>query len=358
MSSATLIPDRQLTFSPDLAATIGLEAAILLQGIGPSLPRERGQWHALVIPQLERQFPFWSGERIRQLLQNLAELGILSVLPGENHHSLRVAPADASLPPPNSVNTPSAVMGNSTTPLWQPQNGTLDLLALNHGIDRQFALAQLADFDTTQANAGNNNDSRFRQHVLTAWRHHQHQHPAFLTPAAPQFDSQWQPSADAMDIMLRSEVDPEFIDSLRPEFILYWRERGGPPKEVNSRFIEFVRNRWTRYQSGLAHSTEPKPMTQDWQPHEHVYDILAMSGIEPHWAAARVPEFALYWSDSNELHTSWNSKFLQHVKHQWRWEQRQGGSDGGQQGGVSAGAGTRTRDRSIADDLSDTSWAN
>ncbi len=361
MSPATLIPDRQLTFSPDLAATIGLEAAILLQGIGPLLPRERGQWHALVIPQLERQFPFWNGDRIRQLLQNLAELGILSVLPGENHHSLRVAPADASLPTRDSVNTSSPAISNTSranAPPWQPQNGTLDLLALNHGIDRQFALAQLASFDALGDNAVTNNDSRFRQHVLAAWRHHQHHHPAFATPTATPFDSQWQPSEDAMEIMLRSEVDAEFIDSIRPEFILYWRERGGPPKEVNSRFIEFVRNRWVRYQSGLAHSTEPRPMVQNWQPHDHVYDILAMSGIEREWAEARVPEFALYWSDSNELHTSWNSKFLQHVKHQWRWEQRQGGSDDGQQRGVSAGAGTRTRDRSIADDLSDTSWAN
>ena len=27
-----------------------------------------------------------------------------------------------------------------------------------------------------------------------------------------------------------------------------------------------------------------------------------------------LPEFVMYWVDSNEVHTSWNSKFLQHVK--------------------------------------------
>ena len=31
MPSASLIPDRQLTFSPELAETIGLEEAVLLQ---------------------------------------------------------------------------------------------------------------------------------------------------------------------------------------------------------------------------------------------------------------------------------------------------------------------------------------
>ena len=34
MPSASLIPDRQLTFSPELAETIGLEEAVLLQALG------------------------------------------------------------------------------------------------------------------------------------------------------------------------------------------------------------------------------------------------------------------------------------------------------------------------------------
>ena len=34
MPSGSLIPDRQLTFSPELAETIGLEEAILLQALG------------------------------------------------------------------------------------------------------------------------------------------------------------------------------------------------------------------------------------------------------------------------------------------------------------------------------------
>ena len=37
MPSASLIPDRQLTFSPELAETIGLEEAVLLQALGSHL---------------------------------------------------------------------------------------------------------------------------------------------------------------------------------------------------------------------------------------------------------------------------------------------------------------------------------
>lgn len=349
MSPGSLIPDRQLTFSPDLAATIGLEPAILLQGIGPSIPRSPGRWHALVLSALEKQFPFWSGDRIRQLLQELADLGIIALLPGDDRNSVRVAAATTS---PHSERPPEPQPPQN----WQPAESVLDLLSLNHGIDRAFSMQQLASFE--RGAADHTRDSRFRQHVLSAWRRQQRQHPAFDISTPPPFDSQWQPSADALEIMTRGGVDPEFIDSIRPEFILYWRERGGPPREVNSKFIGYVRGRWTRYQAGLAHSTEPRPMTRDWQPHEQVYEVLAMAGIERSYASERLAEFVLYWCDSGDLNTSWNSKFLQHVKHQWRWQQGQEKANGGQQTGSTGGAAGRTRDRSIADDLSDTSWAN
>ena len=373
MSSGSLIPDRQLTFSPDLAATIGLEEAILLQGIGHTIPKISGRWHALVIPALERQFPFWTGAQIRALLDRLSELGIIALLPGDDGNSVRVAEAGIQANRTPATNLPDYPQGgraglssdtSASTPTsalkvgdrWQPSQPALDLLALNHGIDRRFALEQLATFD--RGAADHTRDSRFRQHVLAAWRRHQNTHQAFEIKPPPPFDNQWLPSEDALEIMIRGGVDPEFIDSVRAEFILYWRERGGPPKEVNSKFIGWVRQRWTRFQAGLGHSTEPRPMRQGWLPSEQVYEVLALSGIDREYARAKVAEFVLYWCDSGELHTSWNSKFLQHIKHQWRFEQSQEKKYGEQQGSGNAGGAGRTRDRSIADDLSDTSWAN
>ncbi len=389
MPSGSLIPDRQLTFSPDLAATIGLEEAILLQGIGPSIPRTGGRWHALVISNLERQFPFWGAEHIRELLNRLASLGIIALLPGDDRNSVRIAEAgvhqhsrSGNVPKTQHNHSSSqplrheptqqtggvalenrARQTNTSTPamdaprdIWRPSEPALDLLALNHGVDRQFALAQLATFE--RGAPDHTRDSRFRQHVMSAWRKQQSQHPAFEVKTPPTFDNQWHASEDAMEIMIRGGIDPEFIDSVRPEFILYWRERGGPPKEVNSKFIGWVRQRWTRFQAGLGHSTEPRPMTRNWQPSEQVFEVLALSGIDRDYARARVPEFVLYWGDNGELHTSWNSKFLQHVKHQWRREQDQETANVGQQGSGSIGGTGRTRDRSISDDLTDTSWAN
>ena len=42
MSSVSLIPDRQLTFSPELAETIGLEEAVLLQALGTLIENNQG----------------------------------------------------------------------------------------------------------------------------------------------------------------------------------------------------------------------------------------------------------------------------------------------------------------------------
>ena len=385
MPPGSLIPDRQLTFSPDLAATIGLEEAILLQGLGELLAGRPQSSQCVAISEFERNFPFWEAAKIRELLARLEALGIIHVR-SENQNSdvvrISAVSSQSSVAVSKTDPTPVASQSILKTPgssaasstgkqttgsdlsppsvrTWQPSEDLLDLLHLSHGINRQFALSQLPNFVPVATDQAP--DNRFRQHVLSAWRRHQSQHPAFEIAPAPAFDQNWRPSDDALDIMTGNGVDLEFIDSMRPEFILYWRERGGPPKEVNSKFIGWVRQRWVRFQAGLGHSPEPRPMTSDWQPSEQVFEVLALSNIDRPYATERLGEFRVFWCDSGDLQTSWNSKFLQHVKHQWRWEQGQtgkkGSDHGGQQGRGQSGGEHRTRDRSIADDLSDTSWA-
>ena len=104
--------------------------------------------------------------------------------------------------------------------------------------------------------------------------------------------------------------------------------------------------------------SEPKRIVDHWQPSEDVYDILRLSHIDIDFARALLPEFIVYWKDSNQTHTSWNSKFLQHAKYHWAKRhqiEQAGSSNAGQQGTHSTG---RTRDRSLQDDLTDTSWAD
>ena len=207
-------------------------------------------------------------------------------------------------------------------------------------------------------------ENKFRQHVTSHWRRHQqNQAEAFRASDAPALDKNWQPSADAREILNRSEIDPEFIDQAIPEFVLYWRERGGgngrsAPRELNSRFIQHIRIQWAKYTSSLEHSTEPKRISDHWFPSEDVFDILQMSHIDAEFARSLIPEFIIYWKDSNQALTSWNTKFIQHVKYHWAKRHQMEHSGHSNAGQTGPGQSSRTRDRRLEQDLTDTSWAD
>ena len=355
MSSVSLIPDRQLTFSPELAETIGLEEAVLLQALGTLLENNQG-WTTVSVSQLQHTLSFWSVDHITRLIDKLVSLGILRQQAGDTADNLLLSaltdePQGASAPA-----APSATQQQNVA--WRPSAAIEELLNLNHGIPPQFIEQVAAQFVPAE---GREADTQFRQFVLGRWREQQQrltpQPSAFEISTPLPFGRDWVPSQDALDILSQAGIDIVFAESVRAEFILYWSERGGPPKEVNSRFVEHVRRRWLKHTSQMHHSTEPTRIARNWQPDPSVYETLALAGIEENHARSLLPEFVMYWLDSNEVHTSWNSKFLQHVKRQCRVAGH-GDQNGGQTGRGSVGAGHRSKDRSLSDDLTDTSWAN
>ena len=402
MSDSSLIPERQLIFSPGLAATIGLEEAILLQHLQALFEHREAQVrHNHAWLSVERDFllstlPFWSVEDLHRISRNLVDKGVLLVESPPLHTSERllfamnepvrpaeVWPAEVRSAQARPAETPAATLQTPATALqtpatafqapvrrsagllpihWSPSEDMLQLLGLNHNIPRQFALDQLEDFIFYWRERGETShawENKFRQHVTSNWRRDQQsQAESFRLPEKTTLDNSWRPSMDALEIMERGGIDREFIDQAVPEFILYWRERGATPKELNSKFIQHIRIQWTKYTSSLEHSTEPKRITDHWLPAEDVYDILRMSHIDTEFAHSLLPEFIVYWKDSNQAQTSWNSKFLQHVKYHWAKRHQLGQADkknAGQQGSNKTG---RTRDRSLQDDLTDTSWAD
>lgn len=387
MSEFSLRPERPLLFSPVLAATIGLEEAILLQHLQQAFEYHSPQlrhgyaWFSIERAFLLRTLPFWSVADLQRISRSLADKGVLlidgpSLLTAE-HLTVAVSestspslspnlsptqPPPPSAPPAASLIVPVARSAGLLPVHWAPSEDLLQLMTLNHNIPRQFALDQLEDFVFYWRERGETShawENKFRQHVITHWRRHQQQQAeAFRVPQFTTLDNNWQPSADAMEIMLRGDIARDFIEEAIPEFILYWRERGTSPKELNSKFIQHIRIQWAKYTSSLEHSTEPKRIGEQWQPTEDVYDILRLSHIDTEFARSLLPEFIVYWRDSNQAHTSWNSKFLQHVKYHWAKRHQidnAGHSDAGQRGFNTTG---RTRDRSLEQDLTDTSWAD
>jgi hypothetical protein len=375
MSESSLVPERQLVFSAGLAATIGLEEAILLQHLQalfdhhPPQHRDGFAWLSIERDYLLRSLPFWDAIALHRISRSLVDKGVLLVEspPLHSHDRLIFALNERAAsqprhpaPPPQPVPTKrSAALLPSN---WCPSEDLLQLLGLNHNIPRQFAMDQLEDFIFYWRERGESHhawENKFRQHVTGNWRRQQQQQAeSFKIPEPLPLNNQWQPSADAMEILIRGEVDTSFIDEAIPEFVLYWRERGTTPKELNSKFIQHIRMQWAKYTSSVQHSTVPQRISEQWQPSEDVFDILHLSHIDAEFARTLLPEFIVYWRDSNQAHSSWNSKFIKHVKYHWAKQHQL--TQTGQAHGEKPGSNPtgRTRDRSLADDLTDTSWAD
>ena len=377
MSDSSLIPERQLVFSPALAQTIGLEEAILLHHLGELFDHRESQidagyaWLSIERSYLLRSLPFWSSIDLHRITRALVDKGVLLVNSPPLHSGEKLVFAvnqpvvtRVVAPIPNRPFDPAPSHRRSAGLLpahWSPSEDLLQLLALNHAIPRQFALDQLEDFVLYWRERGETSpawENKFRQHVKTRWRREeQNRAEDFKVQESTVLDNSWRPSLDALEIMERTEIDREFIDQAIPEFILYWRERGAKPRDLNSKFITHIRIQWAKYTSAMAHSTEPKRITEQWYPPEDVIDILKLSHIDTEFARSLIPEFIIYWRDSNQAHTSWNTKFIQHVKYNWAKQhqlEQIGQGNAGQQGSNPTG---RTRDQSLEQDLTDTSWA-
>ena len=77
MPSHPLLNDHTISLSATLAATIGLEEAVLLTVLNDAA-RLQSQPHArLAIDTLRRQLPFWDDATLRRLLRSLADKGLL-----------------------------------------------------------------------------------------------------------------------------------------------------------------------------------------------------------------------------------------------------------------------------------------
>jgi len=388
-----LVPERMLVFSPTLAATVGLEEAVLLHLLHDlSVAQIRPQqppWFAIEVEALEQLLPFWDRRALQRIAKNLADQGVIHIdsaplteaaqLRFRFHRATKsignaAAPSATKAPTPAEPQRvepraqPTAARGAGLLgPHWQPDEDLLQLLALNHNISRQFALDQLEDFILYWRERNEISHawgSRFRQHVLSQWRRRESrpQLPAQATQTTGNdLQATWHPSVDALQILERTGVSREFIEDTIPEFVLYWRERGDNTGTWNSKFIAHIRRQWARYSNALEHDQEPRPIAVNWQPSEDVYDILRMANIDIQFACELLPEFILFWRDAGTPQRSWNTKFLQHIKYQWATRHHLANHQrtaGAQRAGYSLAIESNAQSaRSTFEQLTDRSWA-
>ncbi|HQQ62203.1 MAG TPA: DnaT-like ssDNA-binding domain-containing protein [Pseudomonadales bacterium] len=323
----SLLPEKQLVISPALATTIGLEEAVLLAVLHELfMHRAQNGWLKLEQSTLQAFLPFWQPQDVQRISGSLCDKGILQLrsAPYLSSHVLDFSLADGSVspaPPVAAATTqpPPSITGRATllSPNWQPDAELLRQLA-QLGVAQEFVMQQVPEFVRYWRERGEAHHAwgnRFLKQVLRNWRE-QEQHGARLRMNTPMVDG-WLPGIDAIEILERAGVSRAFIDDSVPEFVLYWRERGDQSSTWDSKFLQHVRRQWAIFTAKLANDPTPRPITPDWQPSGDVYDILQLASIDEAFARAQLSEFVLYWLDSKQVHASWNSKFLHHVKYRW-----------------------------------------
>jgi hypothetical protein len=373
----SLIPEKTLSLSPSLATTIGLEEAVLVQVLNElvshGVPESSNgyRWITTEFHKLQELTPFWDMAALQRLCFSLRDKGILLIASAPLIESLELrfafneqAPCGKTSTPGSKRNKPDSYAPTNTPPAtktlppqWQPEADVLYQLN-QYNIPTTFIDDQLAEFITywTERNEPQFSwGSKFIKHVLRLWRAQQTETAKRSRQSS--MSSDWTPSEDAMEILTRqSGINRNFIEDAIPEFVLYWMERGERSNTWNSRFIMHVKRQWARFTATMEHDYEPKLIPTNWTPSEDLFEILSLANIPRDFAEKLTPEFVLYWKESGQAHSSWNTKFLQQVKREWS-RQQSANTQVIPHGQQRTHRPNSTRSSNLIDELSDRSWA-
>lgn len=377
----TLLPERPLLLSPTLAATIGLEEALMLQTLHEAASHREAvardsrpdlRWVAFEDEHMAELFPFWQPVDLRRIQASLKSLGMIFIEVDPRNRqryylAIERADQEEQVAAKKPVSEPAAAgRGNATLmPLnWQPDDNWVRLCK-QHTIPDQFIQGLIPEFVSywrERAQARFSWGNAFYKHVLREWRKEQTRQGAF--ELASTMSAEWRPSPDAMEILINAGISAEFIEDAVPEFVLYWRERGVVHGAWNTKFIEHIRRQWAKFSSSFGRDSEPRPIEEDWQPSAECYEILQLAEIDEHYANSKLPEFVMYWRDSGQARASWNTIFLQFIKQDWarRLQQQETAESDYAQDQTSAGSSQhRAQDRRVKEKfqrIADRSWAD
>ena len=325
-------PASTLQFSPDWAMRMGLEEAILWQFLEEAQLILQRSPLTLSENQLLTRFPFWQPRDIQRISKSLSDQGFLTIhsAPLSQSLELSVSFSKTSEPVVQLVKAKSQPQeqakpqggANHISPRWQPDQAILNRLYQDHGIIEAFAKQQVSEFVRYWIDSGKVSHSwaaKFYARVVEKWQQQRGEMRFLETnqPKATAMQQGWKPHPDALEILTRNGINKTFIEDAIPEFVLYWRERGTATETWNSHFIKHVKRQWTIFTGTAKYDTTPKPIPTDWQPAPEVFDILQLAHIDAQFAQNCIKEFILYWQESGRLQSSWNTKFLQHVKYLW-----------------------------------------
>jgi hypothetical protein len=265
---SSLIPERPLVISPSLATTIGLEEAILLQVLNDvsafvsSRVHNGYSWLSIENDELYKLLPFWQANDINRICQNLVDKGIIII--------------DKS-----TLNRPGCFC-----------------FAMNEQAKIQAETYTPRPAPTAQPT------------------------PKAATRGANLLPSSWQPEEDLLQLLqMNHNIPRDFCLQQLEDFVLYWRDRQQVSHSWPSKFRQHVLKEWRFKQSQQVvterHEIQTKDINNQWLPSPDAMEIILRSGVTQDFIDDAIPEFVLYWQERGEAHSTWNSKFIAHIRRQW-----------------------------------------
>ena len=368
---SSLIPGRQIVFSAELAATIGLEEAVLLQCLSDESERmepevhKQYQWFQLSSNVLRQCLPFWQDSDMQRILEHLRQQGVIliSSAPISESNTLRFA-FDKSIAANKSVKGERSgskeqqtyALPKSMEDNWQPSESCFKQLA-QHGVPKHFADQRVSEFVLYWKERGEPKvawENKFFKRVLADWRNYESsKKPIFksifdsppwalpepqsslsgyaqetpqeytgkpyLEAKAPEpMTREWRPSLDSLNYLTMDiGVSEEFIKETIPKFILFWLEKGAHSQVWNHQFTKHVKTEWEKFNHNKQNNNIPTTIPRDWLPSDECYTMLEYAEVDLGFVEKIIPEFIMYWTNRNELQLNWDNTFYKTAKREW-----------------------------------------
>ena len=217
-----------LSFSKDVADTIGIEAAIILKFIEDNKITSNSLEDISEI--ISERFSFMEEKKIISSIEKIAGLGLIKIkFDKYNKVKLKL--------PHRSASNKSNTMNSD----WEPSSEAIEVLELG-GIDIDFASLKLKEFRiywTEKKVYKDNWNSVFINYIRKEWVQFNSKNKGMPYTMA----DDWMPSSSALDILELSEIKKDTALNYLSEFILFWKDNGAALKTWNVKFVDFVKRK-------------------------------------------------------------------------------------------------------------------
>lgn len=156
----------------------------------------------------------------------------------------------------------------------------------------------------------------------------------------------WKPSEAVYEVLAQRNIPRDFIEGQVGEFVLYWNERGQQNHSWSSKFSKHVIHEWRLFEIKQAQAARVCKVTHEWRPSKNAVEHLLACGITQSLINECIVSFVMYWSERGDERSTWNSTFVEHVKHRYRQQLALANTNGGK------------RMQTLEEGLVDRSWAD